>query len=296
MARAAEQLRLTPPAVALAVRELEHELDAMLFDRGGGGVTLTAAGERFHALAGPLLDAMDALLEDFVDRVEDDMTGRVDIAASVAGAAIVLPRYVKRLRERYPGVRLRVRNSTLGEGLALLDAGVVEFVLGAREPLEGHALKYHEMLRYDIVLITSRNHPLAGRETVTPQEAAKWPAIVPPAGSYSRQFGETAAREFGTDVKAVLEVGGWGVIKRYVERGIGICVVPSICLHETDEVSVIRLEEKIQARSFGVYTRRAIMLSAPARAFLGLLIPGITPSIGMRLPVGGAHQTRARGK
>ena len=296
MARAAEQLRLTPPAVALAVRELEHELDAMLFDRGGGGVTLTAAGERFHALAGPLLDAMDALLEDFVDRVEDDMTGRVDIAASVAGAAIVLPRYVKRLRERYPGVRLRVRNSTLGEGLALLDAGVVEFVLGAREPLEGHALEYHEMLRYDIVLITSRNHPLAGRETVTPQEAAKWPAIVPPAGSYSRQFGETAAREFGTDVKAVLEVGGWGVIKRYVERGIGICVVPSICLHETDEVSVIRLEEKIQARSFGVYTRRAIMLSAPARAFLGLLIPGITPSIGMRLPVGGAHQTRARGK
>ena len=84
-----------------------------------------------------------------------------------------------------------------------LDAGVVEFVLGAREPLEGHALEYHEMLRYDIVLITSRNHPLAGRETVTPHEAAKWPAIVPPAGSYSRQFGEIAAREFGTDVKAV---------------------------------------------------------------------------------------------
>ena len=104
MARAAEHLGLSPPAVALQVRELEHELDAVLFDRGGGGVTLTAAGERFHALAGPLLDAMDALLEDFVDRVEDDMTGRVDVAASVAGAAIVLPRYVKRLRERYPGV------------------------------------------------------------------------------------------------------------------------------------------------------------------------------------------------
>ena len=294
MARAAEQLKLSPPAVALAVRELEHELDAMLFDHGGGGVTLTAAGERFHALAGPLLDAMDALLEGFADPVEDDVTGRVDIAASVAGAAIVLPRYVKRLRERYPGVRLRVRNSTLGEGLALLSAGEVEFVLGAREPLEGHALEYYEMLRYDIVLITSRNHPLAGRETVTPQEAAKWPAIVPPAGSYTRQLGESAAREFGIDVKAVLEVGGWGVIKRYVERRIGICVVPSICLHETDEVSVIRLEGHFQARSFGVYTRRGRVLSAPARALLGQLIPGIAQSLGMRLPVGGAHQTRAQ--
>lgn len=56
-------------------------------------------------------------------------------------------------------------------------------------------------------------------------------------GSYSRQLGETAARELGIDVNAVVEVGGWGVIRRYVERGIGICVVPSICLHETDEVS-----------------------------------------------------------
>ena len=210
MARAAEHLGLSPPAVALQVRELEHELDAVLFDRGGGGVTMTAAGERFHALAGPLVDAMDALLEDFVDRIEDDVSGCVDIGASGPGTAIVLPRYVKRLRERYPGVRLRVRNSTLGEGLAHLDAGVVEFVLGARETLEGHALEYHEMLRYDIVLITSRNHPLAGRETVTPQEAAKWPAVVPPAGSHSRQFGESAARELGIDVKAVLEVGGWG--------------------------------------------------------------------------------------
>ena len=97
----------------------------------------------------------------------------------------------------------------------------------------------------------------------------------PPAGSYSRQFGETAAREFGVDVQAVLEVGGWGVIKRYVERGIGICVVPSICLHETDDVSVIRLEGRFRARSFGVYTRRGKALSAPARALVGLLIPGI---------------------
>ena len=275
LARAAEQLGLRPTAVALQVRELERELDAILFDRRGRGVTPTAAGERLHALAGPLVDGMDALLEDFAERVEHDVTGRVDVGASVAGAAIVLPPHVKRLREQYPGVRLRVRSSTLGEGLALLRAGEVELVLGAREPLEGYALEYREMLRYDIVLITSRNHPLASRETVTAKEVGKWPTIVPPAGSYSRQFGETAAREFGVDVKAMLEVGGWGVIKRYVERGIGVSVVPSICLHEADQVSVVRLEEEFRARSFGVYTRRGRALSAPARALLGLLIPGI---------------------
>ena len=274
VARAAQHLGLSPPSVAHQVRELEHELEAVLFERGGGGVALTAAGERFHALAGPLVERMDALLEEFADRVENDVKGCVDVAASVAGAATVLPRYVKRLRARHPQVRVGVRSCTLGEGLALLSAGEVEFVLGAREPIESVTLEYREVLRYDIVLITPRDHPLAGRKTVTPKEAAEWPAIAPPAGSYSRQFGDTTARELGLEVGAVLDVGGWGVIKRYVERGVGICAVPSICLHETDQVSVIPLKTQLRQRSFGVYMGRGKALTAPARALLGTLIPG----------------------
>ena len=250
------------------VRELEHELEVRLPERGAVGVTLTTAGERFHALAGPLVDAMERLFDDFAGGVEGEVRGRVDVAASVAGAAIVLPPYVKRLRERHPGVRLRVRSGALGEGLGRLRAGEVECVLGAREPLDDAGLEYREMLRYDTVLVTSRDHALAGRETVTPREMAEWPAIVPPAGSNSRRFGERAARELGVDVNAVVEVGGWGVIKRYVERGIGICVVPSICLHETDRLAVIALARYFEPRSFGVYTRRGRALTPPARASL----------------------------
>ena len=56
------------------------------------------------------------------------------------------------------GVRLRMTNCALGEGMALLRAGEVEFVLGASEPLEDYGLEYCEMLSYDIVLITSLAH------------------------------------------------------------------------------------------------------------------------------------------
>ena len=297
LAQAAQRLGLSPQAASIHVRELEHELDAKLFERGRGGVTLTSAGERLLALAGPLVDGMERLFEDFGERVEDDVRGWLDLAASAAGAAIVLPRYVRRFRERYPGVRVRVRSCALGEGMALLGAGKVELVLGAREPLDDDELEYRKMLSYDIVLITWRDHPLADREMVTLEEAAQWPAIVPATGSYSRRFGEAAARECGVDVKAVLEVGGWGVIKRYVERGIGICVVPSLCLHETDQVSVIGLAEHVRPRSFGVYTRRRKTLSAPARAFLGLLIPGFAQwRRGRATLAGEAFTTRMRGR
>ena len=279
--QAAQHLGLSQPAVSLHVHDLEDELQAVLFDRGSFGISLTEAGERLYALAEPLVEGMERMFAHFAERIEEDLTGRVEIAASVAGAALVLPPSIKRLRDRYPGVRVRVRNHTLGEGMALLRAGEVEFVLGAREPLrEDMSVEYCEMLCYDIVLITSLDHALAGRETVTPQEAAQWPAVVPPVGSYSRQFGEAAARQFGVEIRAVIEVSGWAVIKRYVERGLGISVVPSICVEETDQVSVIPFEDSFLERSFGVYTRRSRALTGPARRLLELMIPEFAQASG----------------
>lgn len=270
---AAESLGLTYPAVSLHVRELEHEMEAILFDRDGSRIALTPAGEHLYELAKPLVQGMDGLPKSLMDQTEHRVSGHLQLAASVAGAANVLPQYIKRFREQHPGVRLHVRNCPLSEGMKLLLDGEVEFVLGAREPYSHEALEYREIQSYDIVLITSLDHPLAGRETVTPEELAALPVIVSPAGTYSRQFGESAARQFGVGVKVVVEVGGWGVIKRYVENGFGISIVPSISLHETDRLSVTPLREFFPSRSYGVFTRRGKRLTPPALRLLRLMIP-----------------------
>ena len=271
--RAAESLGLSQPAVSLHVRELENELEAILFDRSGARIALTPAGRRLYELAGPLVEGMDDLSTNFLASLDVAISGQIHAAASHAGAAFVLPPYVKRFRDLYPGIRLRVKNCLLSEGVKLLLNDEVEFVLGVNDPYPTNALDYFELLPYEIVLITSLDHPLAGRDTVTPEEAADWPAIVPPAGTYSRRFGETAARQFGVEVGAVIEVGGWGVIKRYVESGFGISVVPNICILESDQVSVISLKQYFPTRSYGVFTRRGRFLAPAARRFLRIMAP-----------------------
>ena len=276
--QAAERLGLSQPAVSLHVRELENELEAILFDRSGARIALTAAGRRLYRLAEPLVEGMDELSTNFLARLDVAISGHVNIAASPAGAAFVLPPYVKRFRDLYPGIRLRVKNSLLSEGVKLLLGDEVEFVLGVNDPYPENALDYFELLPYDIVLITSLDHPLAGRDTVSPEEAAAWPAIVPAPGTYSRRFGETAARQFGVEVKAVIEVGGWGPIKRYVESGFGISVVPSLCIHEADQLSVIPLKKYFPSRSYGVFTRRGKFLAPSARRFLRIMAPDFPDS------------------
>ena len=277
MSGAAQHLGVSSRAVFRHVLDLdldlEHELGELLFERGGVGVRKTAAGETLEEVAAPLVERMEDLPERFAAEVRDGVQGELDLAASVLGTGFVLPSYVKGFRDRYPGVRLRLKSCPLDEGIARLRAQKAELVLAASEPLGSHAIEYREMLSYSIVLITSLDHPLAGRKGVTPREAAKWPAIVPPEVSQGLRFHGTAACEFGVGVGAALEVGGWGLIKRYVEQGLGICFVPSICIRAGDQVSVIPMKGHFPVRSFGVYTRRNRVLTAPAQRFLDLLIP-----------------------
>lgn len=271
--QAAESLGITQPSVSIQIRELEDELETLLFDRSVSGVALTRAGQRFFALAEPLVRGANELSIASTDQFDEAIQEHLQLAASVIGAACVLPRFVVQYRHLYPNVRLTVRNGRLRKGLDLLLGDEVEFTLGAKDSYREDSLQYREVLTYEIVLITALDHPLAGRETVSLEEASAWPAIVPAAGTYSRQFGETAARQFGLDIKAAIEVGGWGEIKRYVESGLGISVVPSIAVIETDRLAVISLEKYFPRHSFGVFTRRGEYLTPPARAFLRLMIP-----------------------
>ena len=222
--RAADHLGVGPSAVSLRVRELEGELEAYLFDRIGSGVSLTLAGERFLARVEPLVERMDSLFENFSGSVNDEVSGWLELATSAAGAANVLPPYAKQLRDLYPEVRLRVRKCAPDEALSMLLADEVELVLRGPGTATEPSLEYREILTYDIVLITPLDHPLAGRETVTLEEAARFPAVVPPAGSNSRRFGEEVVRQRGIRIPAVNRGGRMGcaeALRRKRVRGFG---------------------------------------------------------------------------
>ena len=271
---AAEHLGLTQPAVSLSVRELELELSAELLERGRSGVAVTPAGERLHALAAPLVRGVDALFGDFADALDAQEPGRVRVAASSAGVSFVAPRYVARFHERHPDTAVHIETVPSRARFKRLLDETVDLVLGAKEePCPEDRLVYRELLTYRRVLICAPDHPLAARERVTPHEAVAYRAVVPPAGTYSRQFGERAAEALGITVDVAVEVGGWGMLKRYVEAGVGISVVPSLVVNDADRLAVVALDADFAAHSFGVFTVRDRMPTPAARRFLEVLGP-----------------------
>lgn len=63
--RAAEQLFLSQPSITLQIQALERELEVTLFERRGPHLKLTPSGESLYALAGPLVDGIDGLPQNF---------------------------------------------------------------------------------------------------------------------------------------------------------------------------------------------------------------------------------------
>ena len=297
ISRAAEGLGLTQPAVSIHLRELEYELEAVLLDRDSRGASPTPAGDRLYALAAPLVQGVDDLFNDFQRSLDQVSEGKVRLAVTTTGAAYILPPYIKRFREQYPHLRIRLDTVSQPEGLQLLDDDEVDLVMGNRAAKLKETLDYHEVNAYRPVLITPLDHPLAERESVSVEEASAWPAVVPPADTRARLFGENTARQFGVEVNAVMEVGGWGVLKRYVEAGFGISVVPSLCLSEPDRLSVVRLDADFPPLSYGMFVRRDRHLTSSAQRFLQFLLPGgrdSTPPPPPRRPASARAPSRRR--
>ena len=273
--QAAERLGLSQPAVSLHVRELEHELEAVLFDRGGPRISLTSAGETLFRLVSPLVEGVDDLLLNFAEQLQDTASGDITVGASHGGTAYVLPPLLKRFRDQYPGIRMHVKRCYVREGFRLLLADEIDFLIGPQESVSsktiGDKVSHRPLFTYDLVVITPLDHPLAGRDSISQEEAAAWPTIGPTPGTFSTQSGKSVMQAFDLESNVVIRAGGWSAVKHYVEAGLGIALVPSVCITPKDLLSVIPMNQYFERRKYVVFFRTDKRLTAIADRFVELM-------------------------
>ena len=265
--RAAEHLSISQPAVSRHVQALEEEFGVPLFHRGGKCTTLTHSGELFYRLALPLTVRMDRLLDTFREERGGVASGALRIAAGQTSAASVLPRHLKRFQERHPGIRIDVRIGNSRLRMRLLRSYDVEIAFGAVDVPEPDT-EFRSVFTSEIMLITPVDHPLAGRESVSVEEMVRWPMVTHPAGTHARDLAEMIGRLHGVAHNVSLQVEGWIVIKRYVEAGLGIALVPDHCIAEGDLVHRIAASRYFPPRTYGISVRRDDTLPLAAEHFM----------------------------
>ncbi|MCR6494932.1 LysR family transcriptional regulator [Thermomonas sp. S9] len=274
ISRAAEALYLSQPAVTLQLQALERELGVRLFERSGRRLTPTREGELLYELARPLVEGLDTLATRFREQVRGLDAGELNVAAGSSTILYLLPPIVEAFRHQHPDVRLTLHNVTGASGLDLLRSDAVDLAVGSMLDVPAD-LAYTPAHRFEPMLITPLDHPLASKAELELADLSPYGLILPPKRLTTYRLVDLVFQQHQVPYTVALEVGGWEVIKQYVAMGLGISIVTAICLTAADRqrLAARSLARWFPARSYGVVIRRGKALSPQARAFAALIQP-----------------------
>ncbi|HEU0305719.1 MAG TPA: LysR family transcriptional regulator [Lysobacter sp.] len=276
VSRAAEALYLSQPAVTLQLQALERDFGVRLLERSGRRITLTREGQELYELARPLVEGLDGLDAAFRDRVRGLDAGELQVAAGSSTILYLLPKIVEAFKARHPDIRLSLHNVTGAGGLELLRSDAVDLAVGSMLDVPTD-LDYAPVYRFEPMLITPREHPLATKPDLTLQDLSPYGLILPPQRLTTYRLVDLVFQQNRVPYTVALEVGGWEVIKQYVAMGLGISIVTAICLTEADRTRLAArsLAKYFPSRSYGVVVRKGKFLSPQARAFTELIKPAL---------------------
>ena len=276
VSRAAEALFLSQPAVTLQLQALERDMGVRLLERSGRRLTLTREGTELYELARPLVEGLDGLDGAFRNRLRGLDAGELHVAAGSSTILYLLPKIVAAFRAAHPEVRLSLHNVTGAGGLDLLRSDAVDLAVGSMLDVPND-LSYAPVYRFEPMLITPRDHPLADKPDLALQDLSPYGLILPPQRLTTYRMVDLVFQRNRVPYTVALEVGGWEVIKQYVAMGLGISIVTAICLTQADRTRLAArsLAQYFPSRSYGVVVRKGKYLSPQARAFTELIQPAL---------------------
>jgi aminoethylphosphonate catabolism LysR family transcriptional regulator len=218
--KAAEKLALTQPAISDHIRKLEEAYGSELFLRRRGGVELTPFARKLYAVAERMFEAEAQALE-LLSRAKGLEEGSLSIGADAATHVLPL---IRRFRERYPRIGLRLVAGNSAQLLARLDRIEIDFAVIAGTPPQQN---YHARLLRDdaISAFAATSHPFARRSEIAFAEFVQQSVVLREEGSVTRTLLVDEAARRGLPLADVMEIESREAAREAVASGLGIGIV-----------------------------------------------------------------------
>ena len=272
--RAAERNFVTQSAVSQQVRALETRFKRRLLERvrGQRELRLTKEGEAFYQESRGVLAAYTRL-EERMRSLSGTVSGTVHVATVYSIGLHELPPAIRRFMELYPEAKIDLEYSRTTSIVRDVLAGTVELGVVAY-PKKKSGLKIVPVGGDRLVLICPPGHPLAGRKKVSARELDGQAFVLFERDIPTRQATDRILRAHGVAVRRVAEFDNIETIKRAVEVGFGLAVVPRPSVldeQRSGQLAVVALAEPEWTRAVGIIHRTDRTLGAAARKFIELL-------------------------
>lgn len=272
--RAAEQLRITQPAVSHQINTLEDELGVKLFSRTSKSVRLTQAGHLFTQYAGEILK-LTGISKARLSECKGTLPQRMGIGCRNFLELRLLQSVLAPLRREFPKLLPVVRLIPSASLEHLLEEDDIQAFFSLQEAVPRRAV-YREVDRCPVVCICSREHPLAAYEQLSIQQLkeggliATCPPPIYPTALFpvqNRIVGERGPEQ-------MLFCDSLEIVHALVEAGYGFAIMPDLAAARLPGLRYIPIPE-FEPLSFGV-VYRSDGLSPVLRLFVSQLEKQVT--------------------
>lgn len=224
--KASKELFISQPAISKHIHELEVQYKTPLFDRTGGRIVLTTAGELLLSHTNNLLTAYRQL--DFeMNLLTNNVCGELRLGASTTIAQYVLPPILSSFVTKFPDIRVSLLNGNSHDIEKALREGKITLGL-----VEGNArqssLHYTPFMKDELVLLTHTGSKLAHYDELTLEQLCTLPLILRENGSGTLEVLESALAEHQiklSQLKVLMQLGSTESIKLFLENSDALAIL-----------------------------------------------------------------------
>ena len=225
--QAAARELIVQSGLSTSIRALEKEVGALLFVRGTRPVRLTAEGTALLPAARHTLDAAQAA-QQAVQDAHGVLAGRLRIGAlQTSGHTLPFSSWLAEFALAHPRVDISVQQLPALQMLDLVADGRLDCALVSVVEDHPRGLEVIPLLAEPVVLIVSRDHPLAAAGSVTLGDLAGERFVEPPAQWAIRGMVDDAFRAAGISRRIACEVNEWTMVLELVAAGVGVTLAPT---------------------------------------------------------------------
>ena len=266
--RAADRMNRTQPAISQAIRRLETEIGEPLFDRSSKDGTMTAAGQLLLTHAQQML-SLRHNAHAAIKELKGLHRGKLSLSANEYTVMYLLP-LLPLFRARHPHIKIEVKRSLASRISSEILARETEIGIVSFKPSDA-AIHSVAVLTDELALLVPPNHPLAAKKVVSVRELGAESFIAHNVPSPYREKVVRTFEKYRTPLNISLEMPTLEAIKRFVEGGMGVALVPRLAAQAEiarGQVAALSVREmRLERRLYLVY-RKSATLSHAARAFL----------------------------
>ncbi len=270
---AAKKLFVSQPAVSKQIKLLEEELDCKLFSRKNNKLKLSSEGKLLLAHASEILSKV-ANLKHELDLERNLISGRLVIGCGPLTARAQIPDAVKKMLKAHPSVEISIFETYWTEIAPLLKNDSIDIGIGPEVKEDGIA--FEKLFSSRLVLLCHKSSPLASKKEISPEDLRTEALTGYPPDSAVYHALEEAG--FSGDKKYILQTKYHGTIIAYVEKGIGVGILPEYILkyNKPGKDSIIKpLSESVYI-NIGINVEKEKHLSPAARRFIEILKESVT--------------------